>query len=124
MVIIGISLLISIVLGVLINTFDVGERIQGYLIEKVPFYDALVYTTEDKWSQPEKGLLGGVVTGIDQKQGLVELKDFKGKSWLVYMNSLDKDSEEVFEMNAKIRIKGHMGTKNQFIAEETFPWKN
>ncbi len=121
--IIAIVLIISVLMGVGLNAMDVGERVQDFLIETVPSYDALVYTSKDAWSQPEKGLLGGTVISVISREEF-ELLDFHKKSWRVNTSELQGNNDSIIRQGAIIRIIGTQHENSLFRAGQVFPWNN
>ncbi|MHB8651555.1 MAG: hypothetical protein ACYC8S_00215 [Minisyncoccota bacterium] len=114
-------LLGSIVLGITLNTMDVGESVQGFLVDTVPSYDALVYTSKDAWVQPEKGLLGGTVTTIISSEEF-ELIDFHKKRWRVNTSEVQGNDDSVVRQGAVIKIIGTQKDTSLFRAGQVFPW--
>lgn len=113
----------SIILGVLLNSFDAGERIQNLLIETVPSYDALVYTSRDSWSHPEKGLLGGtVISVIDSKE--FEFLDFHQKVWHINTNEMQDNSDVIINKGSMFKIIGSQDGVASFAAGQILPWNN
>ena len=117
-----LSLGMSIILGLLLNTIDVGERIHSFLIKNVPFYDTVVQTLEDEWTQPQRGLLGGVIIQTEEKEDYIVLRDFHGNIWQVEISSVQEKGEVKLKVNSKIKIVGEMKSAGVFIAHEIFFW--
>lgn len=121
--IVAVVLVCSMLFGILLNTVDVGEGIQDFLIETVPSYNALTYTSRDAWSQPEKGLLGGTVLTIISPEEF-ELLDFHKKSWHVNTGELQSRDDQVIRQGALIKIIGTQQNDSLFRAGQIFPWGN
>ena len=119
----AVVLVCSVLFGVLLNTMDVGEGIQDFLVETVPSYDALTYTSRDAWSQPEKGLLGGTVTTIISPEEF-ELLDFHKKSWHVNTSELQSRDDQVIRQGVLIKIIGTQQNDSLFRAGQIFSWGN
>lgn len=117
----GAVLVGSAVLGVLLHLTETAERIQDFLIVRTPYYDAITYTSEDAWSHPEKGLLGGTVTAIVSPEEF-ELADFRGKTWLVDFEEIE-GGESLVRDKAKIKIVGTREDASTFRAARILPWK-
>ncbi|MHB8842308.1 MAG: hypothetical protein ACYC56_11095 [Candidatus Aquicultor sp.] len=113
----------SIFFGITFNTIGVGESVQDFLVETVPSYDVLTYTSKDAWSQPEKGLLGGTVTTIISSEEF-ELVDFHKKSWRVNTSEIQGNDDLIIRQGAIIKIIGTQKDSLLFRAGQVFPWNN
>ena len=112
----------SVLLGVALNALEVGERVQDFLAERVPYYDELVSTSKDVWSRPEKGLLGGTVTSIISSDEF-KLTDFHNKDWLIDKGQIDATDSAIIQLGAKIKLIGTIEDSSTFRAVRVFPWK-
>jgi heme/copper-type cytochrome/quinol oxidase subunit 2 len=121
--IVTFSLLISIFLGLLLNTIDVGERIHYFFMKNVPYYDTVIRTLEDEWSQPQKGLLGGVIIETEEKEDYIVILDFHGNIWHIDITSVQQQGEVNLNIHSKIKIVGEIESPGVFIAHDIFSWK-
>ena len=123
MKLIGAALAASLVAGLLLNVFDAGENINEFLNESIPYYQSLVYTSKDAWSQPEKGLLGGVVVSV-QDENTIVIQDFHRKQWLVHLMLAEKDDgPSSLHEGDVFKIVGKVVGKGVFQAERLYSWK-
>jgi hypothetical protein len=106
----------------LLNTIDVGERIHSFLMTTVPFYDTVIQTLEDEWSQPQRGLLGGVIIETKEKEDYIVIRDFHGNIWHVDIASVQQQGEVNLNVGSKIKIVGVVKSLAVFIAHEIFSW--
>ncbi len=114
----------SIVLGALLYSFGLGERVQNFLVHSSPYYDALTFTSKDAWSHPEKGLLGGVIISVGDS-GEIELRDFSNQIWQVDVREIaDKKIDFQLQKGVMIKIIGTQDAPFSFYAEEVFSWNN
>lgn len=120
--IVTFSLLISVILGLLLNTIDVGERIHDFLMQNVPYYNTIIRTLEDEWSQPQKGLLGGVIIETKEKQDYIVIRDFRGNIWHIDIASVQQQGEVNLKVDSKIKIVGEIESPGIFIAHDIFSW--
>ncbi len=111
----------SMVLGVALNALEVGERTQDFLVQRVPYYDDLIYTSKDAWSHPEKGLLSGTVTAISSATEF-ELTDFAGKKWTVDFEKANEGTTLVQE-GTLLKIVGAEEDMSTFRAVRILSWK-
>ena len=119
----GTALIASLVLGFIFDEFNVGKNINESLAESIPYYNSLVYTSIDEWSQPEKGFLGGTVLTIADAKG-VSIRDFRKKEW--YINFQGFDAEDISLVPApgeRLKVVGKDLGNNIFQAEQVFPWE-
>lgn len=119
----GIAFVASFILGIIMNKFDVGDKVDEYLNESIPYYDSLVYTSKDQWSQPEKGLLGGTVNSIVDQNNIV-LNDSKHRQWKIDLSSTYDGDMPTIKQGDVVKIVGKDMGNNIFKAEEVFVWKN
>lgn len=113
----------STVLGITLNVMDVTGSIQDFLIETVPAYDALIYTSKDAWSRPEKGALGGTVINIGNSD-YFELLDFHKKTWRIDMSELQDHIDINIKPGMILKIIGTQKDNSTFRAGQIFPWNN
>ena len=76
------ALLARVILGGLLDVFDVGMRAHQFLNAHVPAYDRMVRSREDFWMVPDEGKLGGRVLSISD-DGVIIIRDFAGQEWKV-----------------------------------------
>lgn len=118
----GTALAVSMVLGIAMNEFSVGEKVDEYLNEAVPYYDSLVYSTKDQWSQPQNGFLGGTVVNIADQNNII-LEDFRHQEWKLDVSGI-QDDLPFLESGDVIKIVGKDVGNNVFKVDELFIWKN
>lgn len=121
--IVAVVLVCSVLFGILLNTMDVGESVQDFLVETIPSYDALTYTSKDAWVQPEKGLLGGTVTAIISSEEF-DLTDFHKKTWRVNTSEIQGNNDSVIRQGAIVKIIGTQKDNSTFRAGQIFSWGN
>ena len=57
-------MVISITLGTGLYFNGFSERLENVFSEKIPYYNRLVYSCEEQWMKPERGLLAGTIIEI------------------------------------------------------------
>ena len=120
--IVGVVITCSIALGTLLSALEVGERVQDFLVARTPYYDALVSTSKDVWSRPEKGLLGGTIAEVRSAEE-VTLVDFQGKSWLVDIGEIDVVNNSPIQSGIIVKMMGSQEDMSGFRAVQILPWK-
>ena len=119
----GGALLASFVLGFVFDELDMGKNINESLNESIPYYNTLVYTSTDEWSQPGKGLLGGTVLTEASAYG-VSIRDFRKKEWHIDFQGFDsEDISLVPKPGERLKAVGKDLGNNVFQAEQVFSWK-
>jgi len=116
------SLLVSLLISGVLNIFDVGKYIHRYLIENIQGYDHLVYTNEIRWTQMEKGLLGGKVVSQSIPEHLIVVKDYKKRLWTVDIASADMNSGIRIVPGRYLKITGIKTGPKTFKAKSIRPW--
>ena len=120
--IVGTILLISVLLGLTFNAFDLGSTIDDFLSDAVPYYSSLVYTSKDAWTNPDKGLLGGYVVSVASSTEF-SLRDFKNRTWQIVIdpNETDDVGKNIIAGNI-IKIIGIKEEHSIFQAKQIFSW--
>ena len=119
-----VTLSLSILFGFILNAFELGDTIHEYLNETIPYYNSLVYTSKDGWSQPSKGLLGGTVLSIASTSEL-RLQDFHHIEWRVDISTVEYSDDYIDpKVGDVIKMVGTETGKNTFQPQQLFPWRN
>lgn len=124
--------------SVLFSSFFFGVLVIGYGIEMTPFdeplekfmlgviprtekYGAvLLPTTEQQWTQPEKGLLGGEV--LEAEDETLELRDSNERDWSVEYSHAAVGKDVDLKPSEKIKVIGEKKDAKTFHATEIQVW--
>jgi len=117
------SLFISVMFGTYLYFNGFSENIENIFFKKIPYYNILVYTCEEQWMQPEKGLLAGTIVGIEFSEHSIELIDFNNSHWQVDTSKSIIKGNLQLSNGLKIKMIGNMIDKAYFQAIEIRPWK-
>ncbi|TLU88549.1 MAG: hypothetical protein FDX30_00525 [Chlorobium sp.] len=117
------SLLVSLFISLGLNITDVGGIIHHYLIENVHAYNKLIYSNEHRWSQSEKGRLGGRIISYDKQNGLVILRNFRKCTWRVDIRKAEIQAGTIVEPGKYVKITGLKTGNRQFEAHEIQSWE-
>jgi len=117
-VIFFISLIISALLGFGFYQYGWTETVERQLRSRIPGYQHLVYTGENQWMHPEKGLLSGIIKEIDPKKKSLQLKDYQGTEWTIDINQAMIRGNMPLIENLEVRIIGQKASENVFTATE------
>ena len=120
--IIGGTILLSVVLGIFGHFLGLGEIIHDLASENIPYYQSFVYNKRDVWSSPENGLISGKITGI--RDGELELTDWNGGVWEIYTSGTVWNGLATNTLDKKIKIFGVKNDDGTFSAGEINDWKD
>ncbi len=113
----------SILIGSALHYTGFGNFLDRVMAENMPVYRQLTPDRQSVWTQPEKGLLSGKILQPDQAMpNTLVIKDFKGKKWLISINSAVIDPHLNFSVGQYIKIVGQKTDSNQFQASHIMPW--
>lgn len=113
-----IGLLISILLGFGFYHYGWTETIERQLRTRIPGYHKLVYTSDNQWMRPEKGLLTGRIIEIKTRNNTLQLNDYLGKEWVIDINHAIVRGSLSLKEGLYIKIIGQKLSKNNFKAIE------
>ena len=118
------SLAVSMALGIVMNALDVGEGVNEFLNESILYYDSLIYTSKNEWSQPAKGLLGGTVIS-NATSSEIRIQDFHHAEWRVDFSGVElSDGFVQPKQGDVIKMVGKDVGNKTFQTEQLFPWQN
>lgn len=112
LVIVGISVLASLILGGLLYGLGWGSKIDDILGAKMPIYSQIINRHVIYWNQPTEGRLSGVVTEIlDNGEMIIISPD--GLKWQVIATS-GPLSAHVFRVGDPMRVIGQQVGEDRF----------
>jgi hypothetical protein len=122
--IVALSLLLSVFLGGTLFIIGLRTEFHEFLSARVPYYDRLVYTNEDIWSNVERGFLIGRLVVNDPRGGNIAIRDFNGRVWNVFLDtSSEIESTSSLNVGETLVISGWQGGGTTFLAKEVRPWR-
>ncbi len=113
-----ISLLISVLLGFGFYQYGWTETVERQLRNRIPGYQRLVYTGENQWMHPNKGLLSGTVIEISSEKNSLWLEDYLDREWEIDISQARVRGNIPLTENLKIKIIGQQLSENIFEATE------
>ena len=120
LVLIG-SILLSIIFGGALFSLGINSEIHELFIEQVPLYRSAVYTKENIWIFPEKGLLSGTITAINEDK--FTLLDLNKKIWTITTTDDTKwENNLTPRIGEKIKLIGAQNDVDEFSAFIIRPW--
>jgi hypothetical protein len=120
--VITVTVSLSFLISVLLNTFDIGRFIHRYLIENVKGYGRLVYTNEVLWAQMERGLLGGKIIRYSARDSLIVIRDYHGHHWQVDLSGVQAHPDTHIIVGKYLKITGFKTGAGTFRALTIRPW--
>jgi hypothetical protein len=120
LIVIGLYGIITIFFGVIIYFIEAGEIIENYLYNSVPIYKEIIFDKEDLWDLNEKGLLSGIIVGVDNN--ILELRDRNGYLWTININKANINEKVNIERCLRLRIIGDKINEGVFNAGTIEPW--
>ena len=113
-----ISLVISVLSGFGFFHYGWTETVERQLRARIPGYQHMVYTGENQWMNPEKGLLSGTIVEINPKSQSLRLKDYHNKEWEIDISQARVRGNLPLTENLEIKILGKKVSKDFFEANE------
>lgn len=111
----GISILLSIVLGIIFQSLGFGEKIDDILGRRLPLYDRVINPHVDFWSHPEDGRLSGLIVAMAD-DGLV-LVDRQREEWLLVTPAIPPLSL----ISQPVRVVGRQSGDHIFLVNRILP---
>ncbi len=121
--VIAASLFASLLLSLCLNTVDIGGYIHRYLIENVHVYNNLINANEQRWTNSQKGLLGGKVIQTDKVQHLIVLRDFSKIIWRVDISKAEVRPKTQMTPGRYLKITGIKTGQRTFQAISIQSWE-
>jgi len=118
-----ISLVISITLGTGLYFNGFSERLENVFSEKIPYYNRLVYSCEEQWMKPERGLLAGTIIEIGLPENIFILMDLDNNRWTIEAGKVIWKGKTAPVIGLKIKLIGTLIDENNFKAMEIRPWQ-
>jgi hypothetical protein len=117
----GGSVVLSILLGSLLFYEGLDSQIDDILDKKLPFYEKMIYDKQDVWDNAEDGLLGGTITAVlDESNFTVQDRD--GATWLVSGADLSWQDSTLPRPGTQIRLIGEWKEDHFFSARAARSW--
>ncbi len=116
------TLVAGFILGAIFFFCGANSGVHDFLSRNVPFYDKLIYYKEDIWDNPERGLLGGEVIAMQDKNNFT-LKDFQGNIWQIVGDNIAWSDNVVPQKGVKIKIIGSLQSGNNFYGKIIRCWR-
>ena len=119
--VVGGSVVLSMVLGTGLFFLGLGGETHELLIENIPYYRSFVFDKRGTWSQPNLGLLSGTIRTV-QSNNQFMLEDWEGRIWQVQAEDSTWHLPFAPETMETVRIIGEKSDDNYFRADEIREW--
>jgi hypothetical protein len=120
-----IGALIIIVVALACVFAGISAIIDDSFHKRLPMYNSVIFDKHSTWNDPQNGLLGGEVTGVENSERFF-LKDFKNKNWNVEKENLIIIPETfILKTGEKIKMIGRICNPcpvRTFIVNTIKPW--
>lgn len=117
---IGTSIVSSIVLGTLFFFAGGAERIEQALVQSVGAYQGVAEKKMALWSMPEDGFLSGKIFSMGE---VLVIEDFAGETWSIDITNSFVRPGVSLEVGVMIKMIGRKTGESAFAAEEIRPWE-
>jgi hypothetical protein len=111
--------------GYLIENSVLDEPVEAFLLRSFPHSELLENSlrpsAERQWTQPKKGLLGGIVKASDTRQ--IMLLDSADTLWVVDYSGADIATDVTLQPDKVVKIIGQQTDIRTFQANEIRNWK-
>ena len=121
--VIAASLFASLFLSLCLNTVDVGGYIHRYLIENLHVYNKLIIASEQRWSNSQKGFLGGRVIQVNKNDRYIVLRDFGKGIWRIDISNAEVNPKTQIASGRYLKITGIKTGKRTFQAISIQAWE-
>ena len=116
------NIVVSIVLGVVMNGFGLSQKLNTIFSDNIPFYNHTMDLRSEVWMRPESGYLAGSIVDINSDTKILKIEDLKGKIWDIQYQDATVKGRVVLELGEEIKIVGNAVSDNVFEASEIRPW--
>ena len=119
--VLSVIILSLLLVAVFFYKFNLGGKMNNWIVGHVPYATEHTVTKEVQWMQPEDGLLAGTILNIEKSQ--FQLEDLRGKLWVIDFGKETKIRPAVdFSVGQMVKIIGNKKDDKTFEAVELRPW--
>ncbi len=120
----GLFFAISVLSGYFFESSPFDEPVERAMSAAFPHsekFPNLLPSADRQWSQPERGLLGGVIWSSSSSS--MQIKDRGGKIWQVWYSQAIISTRVTFEEGEAVKVIGKKRGEKSFEAEEIRIWE-
>jgi hypothetical protein len=116
-------IILMLMLGGLFHALGFCNSVENYLENYFPIYSRITKTQQKVWSQPEMGLLSGMIIADDEAGcHCLRIRDWKKEIWEVDYSKAFVGPKVRKQKGEMIKILGTKKGGLRFEAEEIRPW--
>ncbi len=115
-----ISILISLIVGSVLNASGVAARLNDIFAEHIPNYSRVADPRYSYWMRPELGLIAGEIVSTEGNE--IEVKDLNDKLWVIDIENARIANVVDLVAGRRVRISGEITDNNVFYATQIRPW--
>ncbi len=119
--IMGLSLIVSLVLGSALYASGFSEKLEN-LFQEIPNYERLHIGKRMLWQRPNAGRLAGTIMQIEGEKILI-LQDFQQNVWWVETQNAKRHPQVILQKGERIRAMGERLEGGHFRADIIGPWR-
>ena len=116
-----ISIVVSVVLGIGLYFIGFGNILHKKLVDQIPWYENLVYTKQNEWYYPEKGLLSGTIATIGDNTFTIIAPD---KSIWIITTDAEVFEEEDLSVGLPVKLVGEQTGQKTFEVDDIRLWND
>jgi len=120
--VVGISVVISFIVGSLMFANRTAEGMENFMREKLPQYREFQEFREKVWHAPEQGVLPGRIISIEGKSMII-MDDLNGEKWEVDISKAQVPPLMKLKVDDLIIAVGKIEGKGEFKADSIKPTK-
>lgn len=116
------NIVVSIVLGAIINGFGLSQKLNTVFSDNIPFYNHTMDLRSEVWMRPESGYLAGSIVEINLDTKSFKLEDLNGKTWDISYSNATVRGRVSLQVGEEIKLVGKQLSTKTFDASEVRPW--
>jgi hypothetical protein len=120
---VGGSVILSLALGIILFFAGLDSEIHEFFSRQIPFYETIIYSKKDVWTNAERGLLAGEITDV-KSQDEFTLRDLDGNIWQIKGKNLVWFGPSLPQKNVEIKLIGKIVNDSVFSPEVVRPWND
>ncbi|MFH1620989.1 MAG: hypothetical protein ABIB04_02800 [Patescibacteria group bacterium] len=122
--IIGLGILGSLIFGVILFNFGIGDLLERSLGPRIPMHRPIMAIQKNVWINPSQGLLAGEILEIADDSSNFILRTYDGKNWTVNTNFLAGRDMDILKNFKEVRVIGRaVPNEDTFHACRILPWE-
>jgi hypothetical protein len=120
--ILGGTVVVSIVLGVLLFSVGFANGINRFLVQSLPGYTQFGDLRGMHWVNPEEGRIAGRIVSFDMPTKVFVIAGVQGGEWTVNFSSQTSFAVD-FEIGTMVKVQGSQTGTGTFDAVAVYPWE-